>query len=148
MLAARSFFRITVYWDYRIKNYNYHGGYLIVITNYGKSRISLIIGGSSVPLVSYYAIGSGSGVALATQTTLLAEEDRQAFTSVSFPENRKVRFTGDWNSIEMSGLELDEWGVQSSGGTLTGSLWSRTSVPRVVFDGTNELRTEETWEVF
>lgn len=124
-----------------------------MITNWGKNRIALLIGnsgasvaiGSSVP--TYFVIGSGSGTALATQTALLNTTDRQVFTSTDLTTTQKITWTGDWSSVEMSGLFLTEFGVIPSGGGLTGSIWSRTGLPSVTFDGTNELRISETWEV-
>jgi len=120
----------------------------MVFTNHGRSRTALLLGGSSFTPANYFAIGSGSGTALVTQTTLLAEEDRQTLTATTYPSSQKVKFQADWNSVEMSGLELAEWSMMASGAALTGSIWSRTSLPSISFDGTNELRIEETWEVF
>lgn len=122
----------------------------MVITNYGKNRITLLIGGSILNINSipgYFLIGSGSGTALVTQTQLVTPTDRQLFTSTSYPSSQKVNFVGDWTSVEMSGLSLREIGVTVSGGGLTGSVWSRIGFPATLFDGTNELHVEETWEV-
>ena len=45
--------------------------------------------------------------------------------------------------------QLREFGMTISGTGLTGSIWSRTGLAdAITFDGTNELRIEETWEVF
>jgi hypothetical protein len=48
----------------------------------------------------------------------------------------------------MSGLVLREFGLTVSGAGNTGSVWSRTGMPAIIFDGTNELRIEEIWEVY
>lgn len=125
----------------------------MVVTNHAKSKLALLIGNSglstdittSVP--GYFVLGSGSGTALITSTTLVHAVDRQLFTSITNSTN-KVAWQGDWNSVELSGLNIKEFGVLPSGGGLTGSIWSITGFPGITFDGTNELRVEETWEVF
>ena len=105
------------------------------------------MGGSTTTYPEYFAIGSGSGTAAATDTGLLYPVDGQAFTSTSYPTLQKVTQQGDWNSVTMSGIQLQEFGIKVEAGT-TGSVWSRTSLPPLQFDGTNELRIEETWEVY
>lgn len=119
----------------------------MVVTNYARNRISLFIGGSITDIPTYFIIGSGSGTSLPTNTELIDPVDTQLFTSTSFPSLQKVSQQGDWNSIDMSGIQLKEFGVKV-GSELTGSIWSRTGIPSLTFDGTNELRIEETWEVF
>ena len=120
----------------------------MVVTNWAKQQIALLVAGSSTTYPTYFMIGSGSGTALITQTTLIGATDRQLFTSTNGSTTYKIKWTGDWTSVEMSGLQLREFGVIPSGATTTGSIWSRISLPAVTFDGTNELRTEENWEVF
>lgn len=120
----------------------------MVVANYAKNRINLFIGGSGQTPPSFFIIGSGSGTALPTQTELIAPTDRQAVTSTTFPGLQKVKWQGDWNSVEMSGTNLKEWGMILSGAGFTGSIWSRAVLIGRQFDGTNELRIEETWEVF
>lgn len=120
----------------------------MVITDYAKNQISTLIGGSHSILPEYFLIGSGSGVALASDTALQYAVDRQVFTATTYPALQNVKYQGDWNSIEMSGIQLQQFGVIASGGGVTGSIWSKTSLPALTFDGTNELRIEEAWEVF
>ena len=120
----------------------------MVVTNYARNQISLFVGGSATNFVDYFIIGSGSGTASASDTALAAASDRQTVTSVSYPLNQKVKLQGDWNSVEMSGIQLQQFGVITSGTGVIGSVWSKTSLPALTFDGTNELRIEETWEVY
>jgi len=122
----------------------------MVVTNWTKQQVGLVLAGSltSNNYPSYFIIGSGSGIAMATQTELIHPEDRQAVTSTNGSTTYKIKWTGDWNSVEMSGLQLSEFGVCGSATGTTGSIWSRTGMPNIVFDGTNELRVEETWEVY
>lgn len=125
-----------------------------MITNYAKIEVAKIIGGSgagntigsSVP--SYFIIGGGSGVSTSFQTELIYPNDRQPVTSTDLSSPNKITWIADWNSVEMSGLYLNEFGMMLSGPALTGSIWSRTNIPRITFDGTNELRVQETWEVY
>jgi len=118
-----------------------------MITNYGKNRVALLVGGSATNYPTYFLLGIGSGTAAVTQTTLISGSDAQIFTSTTYPTAYKVTFQGDWNSVEMSGIQLREFGV-SSGSIVNGSVWSRTALPALTFDGTNELRIESTWEVY
>jgi len=120
----------------------------MVITNYARNQISLFCGGSNTNYPDYFIIGSGSGTAFASDTSLEYAVDRQAVTSVSYPASQKVKWQGDWNSVEMSGIQLKQFGVITSGAGVTGSIWSKTSLPALTFDGTNELRIEEQWEVY
>lgn len=120
-----------------------------MILNFGKRDVGLFLAGSTTTPPTYFMIGSGSGTAISTQTSLVTPYDRQAITAVNGSTAYKVQWTGDWNSIQMSGLPLREWGMITSGTGLTGSMWSRTSMPEAIdFDGNSELRIEETWEVY
>lgn len=123
-----------------------------MINNWGKTRVALFLAGSTTIPPGYMMIGSGSGTALATQTELLYPSDRQAITSVNGSTAYKVKWIGDWNSVEMSGTALQrfqEWGMCIAGTGTTGSMWSRTAMPNVItFDGTTELRISENWEVY
>lgn len=116
------------------------------ITNYTKNKTILLIGGSSVNIPTHFFIGVGSSIDSPTDTTLIDGVDSQTFTTTSYPSLQKVRQQGDWNSVEMSGIQLSEFGIGDQSDS-TGSIWSKTGLPSLTFDGTNELRIEETWEV-
>jgi hypothetical protein len=120
----------------------------MVITNYSKNQIGLILGGSATNIPEYFLIGSGSGTASITDTTLVYPVDRQEITTTTYPESQKVAYQGDWNAIQMSGIQLRQFGLLTSGAGLTGSMWSKESLAALTFDGTNALRITETWEVY
>ena len=117
----------------------------MTILNNGKQDLIFLIGGSITSIPTYIHIGSGSGVTNIAAGSLRAFEDAQIRSSPTYPAVNKVKITADWNSVEMSGLELTEFGLAKAA---TGSIYSRTSLPNINFDGSNELRIEETWEVF
>ena len=119
-----------------------------MIVNYGKNRTALLLGGSITDSLDDFIIGTGSSTVLITDTELVTPVDRQAFTSATYPTTQKVEMQGDWNSVEMSGIQLSEFSVLTNAAGLTGSIWSRTGIPSLTFDGTNELRILETWEVY
>jgi hypothetical protein len=119
-----------------------------MILDYAKKQTALFLAGSQNNYPTYFMIGSGSGTALASQTTLATAIDRQLLTSATLPTEYKITYTGDWTSMEASGITLKEFGLCLSGATTTGSLWSRTTTNSLVFDGSNELRIEETWEIY
>jgi hypothetical protein len=120
----------------------------MVILNWAKKQVGLFIAGSQLEYPQFFMIGSGSGTTLTTQTSLINPTDRQAVTSSNGSTAYKVKWTGDWSSVEISGLNLREFGMCLSGTGTTGSMWSRTGLPTIVFDGTNELRIEESWEIY
>ena len=120
----------------------------MVVTNYTRNQMSLLLGGSASNYVEYFIIGSGSGTASASDTALEYAVDRQAVTAVTYPATQVASWQGDWNSVEMSGIQLQQFGMITSGAGVTGSVWSKTSLPPLTFDGTNELRVEESWEVY
>ena len=119
-----------------------------MFNNYGKNRVVQMIGGSSLGSVAQILIGTGSSTVQSSDTALVTSLDRQTVTSISFPAAQKVSWQFNWNSVEMSGTALTEFGVLESGGGLTGSLWSRDVIPSLTFDGTNELRVRFNAEVF
>ena len=112
-------------------------------TNNGRRFSAIRIGSTqnSQDYIGYMAIGSGSGAALVTNTTLQAEVSKFAITgSPDTTVSQKITFTGDRTSIQMSGISLREFGLYSSGAAVTGSIWAREGFASVTFDGTNELR--------
>ena len=121
----------------------------MTFTNYGKQAVAWAIGSNlSNNFMSCFAIGSGSGTADITNTTLVNEWTRfQQTGTPDFSTARKVTLTADLNSVSASGLLLYEFGLLASGPALTGSLWQRECVGSVVFDGTNELKIESSFEV-
>lgn len=121
----------------------------MVFTNFGKQAATWAIGSNLTNnFIQYVTIGSGSGTVVATDVTLVAETDRNPITgSPDFDTTRKVQFQGDFNSVEMSGTTLTEFGLIASGPSLVGSIWQREGFGSIVFDGTNELQILTTIEV-
>lgn len=119
----------------------------MVITNDGKEFIA-IRAGSNISAPSHVAIGTGSSTKNASTHVLTTEADRNAFTSTDYSTAKKLTYIANFNSVEMSGLGLKEFGVFSDGTASTGSTWSVEGFQNVVFDGTNELEVEVSWEIF
>ena len=126
-----------------------------MLLNWTKRNTAMLLGGSTTDYPAFMMIGSGSGTVVATQVELIHPADRQAITSADNDTTYKVKWIGDWNSVEMSGLgagnafPFREWGMCISGAGTTGSMWSRTAMPTAInFDGTTELRISEQWEVY
>lgn len=119
-----------------------------MILNWAKAQTALLLTGSATVYPTYFMIGSGSGTTTAGNTELVHPYDRQAVTSINDDTTQKIKWTGDWNSTEISGIQLTEFGLCASGPTTTGSMWSKIGLPGITFDGTNELRIEENWEVY
>jgi len=123
----------------------------MTFTNVGKELVALSIGSNLDLFIGHIGIGSGSGTALSTNTTLFGEERRVSVTgSPDTTVAQKVAFQADFNSVTMSGIALSEFGLfnVASGTGYPGSVWSRNSFGSVIFDGTNELQVTETIHVF
>lgn len=123
----------------------------MAILNYALNRTILLLGGSilntgSQNYANYFMLGTGSSTVSSTQDSLLTAADRQAMTNKTYPSYQKIKFQGDWNSVELSGLTISEFGVCGSEPTITGSMWSRSVFEGATFDGTQEMRILETWE--
>lgn len=122
----------------------------MVFTNYGKQAITWALGSDITNnYIRYFAIGTGSGIAAVTNTTLVTENKRTTLTeSPDFTTPYKVTFQGDFNSVQMSGISLTEFGFLGSATGSAGSVWQREAFSAVAFDGTNELQVLSTLEVY
>ena len=115
-----------------------------MITDTGRSGLALLMaGGGDAP--DFIAIGSGSGLVAITNTALLAERDRNT-AIVASGTTQEVQFTANWTSTEISGTTLFEFGTFSV--VAGGSCWNREGFGSIVFDGTNELQIQETFQIF
>lgn len=123
----------------------------MVFTNFGRQAVAWRLG-SSLPnlYIQHIGIGSGSGTVSVIDTTLVNEVNRVSITgSPNFTEVRKATFQADFNSVQMSGIHLTEFGLidVASGTGFTGSMWQREGFGSVVFDGTNELQITSSLQV-
>jgi hypothetical protein len=109
--------------------------------------MTLLLGGSATEYPSAVALGIGSSTVIATQTTLLTITGCQTFTSTEYPTAQTIKWTVDFNSVWMSGIMLNEFGLKSGAG-LTGSMFTRSVLPELEFDGTNEARIEITHQIY
>ena len=120
----------------------------MVVTNDGKELIGYLIG-STATKPAAFAIGVGSLALTASSSTLGSEVNRQAYTSTDVSTAQKITWQADWNSVDMSGIQLSEVGIFNSTTANTGSAWSLNgSFAAITFDGSNELQIQETWEVY
>ena len=118
-----------------------------MFTNTGRNMITIRLGSSTPSFIGYVGIGSGSGTASVTDDVLLSEVNRVAITgSPNFVTAQKATFQGDFNSVQMSGIHLTEFGLSEtiSGTGFPGSMWQREAFGSIVFDGTNELQISTT----
>ena len=123
----------------------------MVFTNWGRQAVAFRIGSSLPDLyVQHVGIGTGSAAVLVSDTTLVTEANRTNITgSPDFTESRKVGFQADLNSVQMSGINLTEFGLfdTASGTGFTGSAWQREGFGSIVFNGTNELQILTTVQI-
>ncbi len=120
------------------------------VTNHGQSGLALLLSGSIIDRPAYCAIGSGSGTVALTNGSLFAENNRNIFTTTDSSTQKHVIYTTDFNSIELSGTQLTEFGVYTSGTSPNGgTLYNREQLTgSIVFDGTIELQVQVNFEVF
>lgn len=101
--------------------------------------------GSNIGTIKCCAIGTGSAIEQASDKTLNDEWDnanaRLMINEFDY-NNKKTTFITDWNSVQISGCQMKEFGLFLSGTTNTGSLLMRQAFPNINFDGTNEARIE------
>ena len=123
----------------------------MVYTNFGRQAVTWRLGSSLPDLyIQHVGIGTGSAQVLVSDVTLVTESNRTDITgSPDFSENRKVGFQADFNSVQMSGTDLTEFGLTHvvSGGGAPGSFWEREGFDAIEFDGTNELQIFTTLQV-
>jgi len=121
----------------------------MVFTTVGTSGVVLSIGSFASNRPQYMAIGSGSGVIAVTNVDLVYENSRKAPTSTSLDcTNMNIEYVADWNSVDMSGITLREFGMFTDSVASTGSLWNREGFTGVAFDGSNELQIQLNYEVY
>ena len=120
----------------------------MVFTSAGLSGVQVAIGVDSAQRPQYMAIGSGSGAVATTNILLIGEKSRRTPTSTSTSVTNKITYITDWNSVEMSGIDLQEFGMFPTSVSSAGSCYSREGFTGVEFDGTNELQIQLTYEVY
>src|SRR3990167_5721554 len=121
----------------------------MVFTNAGCQFVTWRLG-SSLPntFIGAIAVGSGSGTALVTNVILVNEFNRTIITgSPDFTTSRKVLFQGDFGAATLSGTQILEFGLFTSGPANIGSVWQREGFGSIVTDGTIELQIQSTLEV-
>lgn len=124
----------------------------MTFTDYGKQAVAWSLGSDiSNNYIQAVAIGDGSGTVPLSGTNdfILANEVKRTIITGSpdFTESRKVAFQGDFNSVEMSGIALTEFGLFASGPSNVGSIWQKVGFGSIVFDGSNELQVFSVLEV-
>jgi hypothetical protein len=118
-------------------------------TNEGAQFLTFRLGSSLEDLrVQCVGIGSGTSSATVTDSTLGKEHTRAMITgSPDFGDVRKIGFQGDFDSINLSGLDVTEFGLFASGTVNTGSAQLREVFSKITFDGTSELQVLSTIEI-
>lgn len=120
----------------------------MVISQIGR-QYSAIRLGSNIDPAFYCAVGTGSQSNNGSQYTLVAEKNRAYLTSNDFSTNQKMTTISDFSSTTMSGIALREFGWINTATSGTGSLWNYECFANsITFDGTNDLRVQQTWRVW
>jgi len=124
-------------------------GEIMPFSNYGKSGAALLMVGSAT-IPQYCAIGSGSGAAVATLGSLVAEvlSARKIWSSRDISTANQVAFQFDYGASEISGVTLTEFGIGGSIAKGTNDLWNREAMGSVAFDGTSELQIQINYKTF
>jgi hypothetical protein len=118
---------------------------IMSFTDIGKSGCAISLGSYTGDW--WCAVGTGSKAVDSTRSGLVTQFDRNAITgSPNYSTINKILFTGDFNSSEMSGATLTEFGIFDL--TSGGQAWQVEGFSGCNFDGTQELQVETTWRVF
>jgi len=122
----------------------------MVFVNTGRNKLALfMVAGSGLSFPRYCAIGSGSGTAIATNGSLVAEVgSRQDYSAIDSSIAKEVTWTHDYSSSFMSGMSLKEFGLFDTNVAKSGTMWHREGFAAVTFDGTNELQIQTTYQIF
>lgn len=120
----------------------------IPFTRSGKDFTAIRIG-SNTPFLQFVGVGTGSSIAASGTDTQLTTETgtRIAFTTTNFATAGSFNFTTFYNSVQLSGMSLLEFGVFS--GSEGGSVWLRENfTPAITFTGEQELELDITISTF
>lgn len=118
----------------------------MVVTNQGLSGTALLLTASGT-YPRYLSIGIGSKNENVNVTAMGSESIRQVFTSTNIATQKKVLWTTDFSSVQMSGLNFREFALFT--GSPATEMWHYTNLGDALnFDGSNELRIELTWTMF
>ncbi len=109
------------------------------ITTDGLESVAYLMS-SSGTAPSHMAIGTGSSVEAIGDTALLTESDRNAFTALDRSTSQEVMWTADFSSTEISGTNLQEFGIFNAGAG--GNLFHRTVIGSITFSGDRELQIQ------
>lgn len=123
----------------------------MVVTNYARQQIAYSLGSNiSAGPIGYFGFGTTSGAISSSSVTLTGSEfNRVAITgSPDFTTNQVVTFGADLNSVVASGLILKQFGLFSTAGSNTGSVYDINNLNgSIVCDGTIELRFESAIQI-
>lgn len=120
----------------------------MVVTIFASSGMALFFADSGTT-PSFLAIGNGSGTSIGTAGSLVSESGtRQTYTTREIGTQKKCTWTWDYNTVQMSGIGLKEFGQFSRSGTSIDTPWIREAFSNIAFNGTNELQVQVTLEIF
>lgn len=121
----------------------------MVYTTAGKSGAALLLAGATTLIPAFCALGSGSGAVAIGNTALISESGvRTGSTSQDISTVQQVGYIFDFNTVQMSGLALTEFGVFDTSVAVSGTMHSREGFSSITFDGTNELQIQVVYSIF
>lgn len=110
-----------------------------MITNTGINSIVAVMAGK-LNYPNYMAIGTGSSTVVSGNITLLTEYDRNIMTEKNTSASYTINYIADFNSSEVSGATITEYGLYSAG--TAGSMFNRQVIGSLLFDGDSELQIQ------
>jgi hypothetical protein len=113
----------------------------------GRSGVALAFAGSMTP-PSMCDIGSGSGAFAVTRTGLIAPLQTAQYTSRDISTAQQVIYTFDYSSVTMSGINFREFALRTSGAGFSGTYFSLDNTSPIMYDGSNELQIQITYQVY
>ena len=112
-----------------------------MITTDGLNTMAALVGGSGAA-PSHIAIGTGSATVSIGDTTLNTETDRNIITTTDLSVSKNVTFIANFTSVEVSGTNVQEFGVFNNAVADTGNLFNHEVIGSIAFEGDRELQIQ------
>jgi hypothetical protein len=120
----------------------------MALTNNSVSGTALLLVGSGA-FPQYGVIGTGSATFAPAVGSMISEiGSRSIWFTRDITTVGEVNFEYQYNSIQMSGITLKEFGIAVGSTTNAQDLWNRETIPATLFDGSNELIIDYKLKVF
>ena len=117
----------------------------MAITDVGLNTIRSLLGSPQPTIPTHMAVGSGTTIFNATDTSLEKENARTSLTSYDQATSKVVTYIADFSSTAISGLDVSEFGMFNA--VSAGSIFNREIIDNLSFEGDRELQIQTSFRV-